>query len=253
MSTEEKFTKNVLIPMLHHVGYRRIRYVHGQDEHGRDLVFFDVDRLGMESLHAAQVKLGNIRGSEKRRIQSEIIPQLLEGLRQPYRDPETGKTHYVSRMYLIVSGEILGTAKGQLHALLERESNIVAVDRQTIDLLVNRDGIDTIFGFSGERGRGGISRGTKGPLPRLPMLSPGMVLEIPVEVKEHDFFTDAFEIADVSYSPIFRCQTVSLLVEGVSDELLQKLLDEIYASLRSTTAYLWEYWEMEIKDAGDEH
>jgi hypothetical protein len=249
--SEEEFTKGVLIPMLHHVGYQRIRYVHGHDEHGRDLVFFDIDRLGNEALHAAQVKLGNIKGSEKRKIQTEIVPQLLEGLRQPYRDPETGKTHYVTRMYLILSGEIGGTAKDQIHALLEREPNIVALDRQTIDLLVSRDGIETMFGISSSRGEVGMSTGTPGRLPRLPLLMPGMTLEVPVEVTEAGFYRDHLEIAYVSYSPVFRTQTVYLLIEKGTHVSHNKVLDEVYESLRRTTAFLWEYWEMASEDHSD--
>jgi hypothetical protein len=245
MPSEEEFTKQVLIPMLHHVGYRRIRYVHGQDEHGRDLVFFDIDRLGNESLHAAQVKVGNVRGTEKQKIQSEIVPQLLQGLRQPYRDPETGKTHYVTRMYLIISGEMVGTAKDQIHALLEREPNIVALDRQSIDLLVDRDGVETMFGISEKRGEGGMSTGTDGgKLPRLPLLLPGMSLEVSVQVKEAGFAADYFEIAYVSYSPVLRVQTVYLLLDRTSGVLQSRVLEEVYESLRQTTALLWEYWEI---------
>jgi hypothetical protein len=130
VNKEEQLTKYVVIPTLHHVGCSRIRYVHGTDEHGRDVVFFGRDRLGQESLYAAQVKLG-------------IIPQLREGLRAPYKDPETGRTHRVNRMYLIILGNMVGTARNQIHSLLESAPNIVAVDRQTIDLLSDREGVAT--------------------------------------------------------------------------------------------------------------
>lgn len=227
--------------MLHGVGYRRIRYVHGSDEHGRDIIFFDVDRLGQETLHAAQVKFGNIRGTQKSLIQTQITPQLLEGLRAPYRDPETGRTHHVSRMYLIVSGEILGTAKDQFHDLLSSQPNIVLIDRQAIDLLADRDGIDTIFAITPDRKRW-ISTGSEYGLPRLPMLSVGTDLEIGVHVEELDFYAEAFEITHVSYNPIHRVQEVRLHVPGITDKQIDVVHEAIYRSLRESSAVLWEVW-----------
>jgi hypothetical protein len=63
VNKEGEFTKYMVIPTLHQVGFTRIRYVHGMDEHRRDVVFFDRDRLGQESFHAAQVKFGDLRGT----------------------------------------------------------------------------------------------------------------------------------------------------------------------------------------------
>lgn len=241
--TEEEFTKTIIIPMLHHIGYRRIRYVHGIDEHGRDLLFFDQDRFGQETLQAAQVKLGNLKGSQKQKIQIEIAPQLQEGLRMPYRDPETGKTHQVSRMYLIISGEYLGTAKDQIHTILSDNPNIVALDRQTIDLLVTREGVETLFGVCTEKEEYMISCGNESGLPRLPLLSKGVSLEISVDLSEYDFYTECFEVQSVSYNPVFKNQTVYLAIDDQYKEIGSILIAEIYSSLKESSSFLWELWE----------
>jgi hypothetical protein len=240
VNKEEEFTKYMVIPTLHQVGFTRIRYVHGVDEHGRDVVFFDRDRLGQESFHAAQVKFGDLRGTQKAKIQRQIIPQLLEGLRAPYNDPETGRTHRVSRMYLIISGDMVGTARNQIYSLLESEPNIVAVDRQTLDLLSDRDGIVTRFAFTGKRNQPGRAFGSLRALPRLPLLTKGTWLEILVVVKEFDFFTELFEIDSVTYHPGLRHQEVTLFVPGLTEEFGERLSEALYESLHKINALFWQ-------------
>jgi hypothetical protein len=240
VNKEEEFTKYMVIPTLHQVGFTCIRYVHGMDEHGRDVVFFDRDRLGQESFHAAQVKFGDLRGTQKAKIQRQIIPQLLEGLRAPYSDPETGRTHRVSRMYLIISGDMVGTARNQIYSLLESEPNIVAVDRQTLDLLSNRDGIITMFGFTGKRNTPGWSSGSVHALPRLPLLTKGTALEIAVQIEEFDYFSEAFEIVHVTYHPNLRHQEVTLFVPGLTEELRECLSEAVYNSLHHFNALWWQ-------------
>ena len=80
---EEKFTTTFVLPLLRKVGFKRIRRVHGSDVFGRDIVCYDKDRLGMPIACAFQVKIGDIKGTQKKKIQNEIVPQLLEGLEHP--------------------------------------------------------------------------------------------------------------------------------------------------------------------------
>ncbi len=203
---EEQFTKRVVIPFLMRAGFYRIRYVHGQDERGRDLVFFDSDRLGQELLCAAQVKTGDISGKHKSLI-SDIIGQLDEGHRVHYLDPETGKTRRVGRMYLIISGLLVGGAKEQFHSALAERPNILVLDRQSIELFTDRRDYATTFELRVEQIGTGFFREFRKP-PRLPLLSRGTVLDIALVANR--YMARSLEVLRVEYDPILRSQHVIL-------------------------------------------
>ena len=42
---EKQFTLDTVIPLLKALGFQSVRYIHGTDEYGRDLVFYDSDRF----------------------------------------------------------------------------------------------------------------------------------------------------------------------------------------------------------------
>jgi len=62
-ASEQTVTLKVLVPLFHKLGYRGIRYTHGTNECGLDLVFYDVDRLGIRRYMGAQVKAEKIHKS----------------------------------------------------------------------------------------------------------------------------------------------------------------------------------------------
>ncbi len=235
--SEEKFTREFVIPLLRKLGYRRVRYTHGSDECGRDVVFLDKDRLGFDVICAAQVKLGDLKGTQKNRIHNDIVPQLLEGIRTPFHDYETGNTVRIHRMYLMVSGLLKGTAKQQIHALTEKEPNIFVVDKQSIDVFVGGDGFETMF--YAKTFTGNISRSLyMSRYPRLPMLAAGTWLEIMLEVeiagKLHD---TSIKILETSYDPLNRQQKVTIGIPTDEDEITDELADNIQRQLEEWFAY----------------
>ena len=249
---EEEFTKNLIMPLLRKVGFKRIRYVHGTDEYGRDVIFFDKDRLGLPIVCACQVKLGDIKGTQKRKIQNEIVPQLLEGLRTEYRNPETGESYNIQRMYLIISGRLIGTAKEQIYSLINKEPNIFVIDFQSIDLLSGGDGFETSFMYTVEGSNTSLFATLK-HTPRLPLLHKGMVLDITIDLEEYGY-TDYIEIVEVCYDPILREQTITikLPVEGNTElthsSELKKLADKkLNEWFESTGLFLSELIEFENK------
>ena len=253
--TEEQFTRRVVIPLLHRLGFKRIRYVHGSDEHGRDILFTEFDRFGVRLICAAQVKAGDIRGTQKSLIQKQIVPQLLEGLKTPYRDPDTGETVQINRMYLVLSGTLLGTAKDQFHAAFEHEPNILILDRNTIDLYYDRDGIETVFTFVSSRDLSGPMYGT-GHSPRnpmLPLMHAGTTLAIALSIDD-DTLIEEIEVLRVSYSPLFKSQEVYLYVpipnslQGNKDkchEFLGNLHQQLHSSIDDSTEVFLELLEFD--------
>ncbi|GEM_PF-1728766 len=53
---ENDMTKNVIIPLLKYLGYKKVEFYGGTNEEGKDIVFWEVSKLGVEKLHVAQVK-----------------------------------------------------------------------------------------------------------------------------------------------------------------------------------------------------
>ena len=228
--TEEEFTKTFVMPLLRKIGYQKIRYVHGVDECGRDVIFFDKDKLGFAVACACQVKIGDPKGTQKKKIQTEIVPQLLEGLRTEIRDPESGERFRVNRMYLFLSGRLVGTAKDQIYSLTSSEPNINVLDIQSIDVLSGGEGYDTLFMLQKRGSPYSYPAGLKFR-PRLPLLSKGMSLSIGMNLGE-GMYCDYIEISDVTFDPLLREQgvTIYLPVNG-KNEPSQEILDSAAAEL----------------------
>lgn len=51
---EKEFVLKRVIPLLKTLGFEHVRYLHGIDEFGRDIIFYDNDRFGIEKLFCAR-------------------------------------------------------------------------------------------------------------------------------------------------------------------------------------------------------
>jgi hypothetical protein len=101
---EKQFTLDTVIPLLKDLGFEGIRYTHGIDEYGRDLVFYDSDRFGFQRLFCGQVKYGNISGSASSTL-NKIIGQIEDGMKMPFFDTFLNEEKFPAGFYLIISGE----------------------------------------------------------------------------------------------------------------------------------------------------
>jgi len=63
---EERLTKEVVMPLLERKGFSRVRYCHGVDEFGRDVLFEEEDKWGSARYCAGQVKAVPIHGEAGR-------------------------------------------------------------------------------------------------------------------------------------------------------------------------------------------
>ena len=112
---EVEWTKEVLIPLLRRVGFRRVEFTHGILEAGRDVVFADYDKFGLQRYYAAQVKCGNLQARSETQEIRTIIDQVTNAYETPYRDVATGTEHCISDVYLIVNGKVTESAKQLLY------------------------------------------------------------------------------------------------------------------------------------------
>jgi hypothetical protein len=111
--SENDFIFKRVIPLLRKLGFQDVRYVHGVDEYGRDIIFYDKDRFGIQRLYAAQAKIGDISGST-RSVINGVISQTNDALEMPYYDPFRGEEKFVSGYYLIISGKYTRNAKEKI-------------------------------------------------------------------------------------------------------------------------------------------
>jgi hypothetical protein len=130
---EPTWTQRILRPLLGSLGFIKVDYVHGVDEHGRDVVFAEYDRFGLLRFYCAQVKVDAKLGTSRATGGlSGLLDQLRSAYAMPYMDPANGVRHRMSGVYLITRGSITSTAKQRLQE--ETGQWLHIVDGQQIDL-----------------------------------------------------------------------------------------------------------------------
>ena len=113
---EVSWIKESLMPIFRSLGFRRVDFVHGPLEAGRDLILADYDRFGLVKYYAVQVKAGDLRGRSDTQEIRIIVDQLRTAFETPYRDPLTGTEHKIAGVYLAVNGSITESARNIMYA-----------------------------------------------------------------------------------------------------------------------------------------
>jgi len=114
---EESFTREMVMPLLRRKGFTSVRYNHGSEENGIDVVCKDVDRLGQEEWIGVQVKRGDISGGAAAKL-GALLDQIKAGLSSPYFDPASGENKRIATFYVMCSGRIQESAKTKLRTQL---------------------------------------------------------------------------------------------------------------------------------------
>jgi len=107
---EDDFTIRYVLPIFK-ARYRGAYYNHGNDEYGRDILFWKIDEMGDRRDKGAQVKVGNITGSTT--SVQELISQARAAFSVPMID-ETSIERQICELYIITSGQIAENAKTQI-------------------------------------------------------------------------------------------------------------------------------------------
>lgn len=107
---EERFCKEVLEPLLNKMGFLSVRYVHGDDEYGRDFIFAEETRFNELRHYGLQAKRGKISGGTKSDIDT-ILSQIQDAFAMPYeKEPKAESKIYISTMIIAISGEFTRNA-----------------------------------------------------------------------------------------------------------------------------------------------
>lgn len=129
--SEVEFTQQYVIPMFRETGYNDVRYTGGNEEHGRDVTFYDFDRLRNREDMAAQVKVGDISGVNVTRT---VINEAIAAFENPFVDPYSHELRSIHVLYVITSGNITPYALQEIKNALERYPRIHFMDgRRVLD------------------------------------------------------------------------------------------------------------------------
>jgi hypothetical protein len=126
---ERDFTFKHVMPYFSELGYSNVKYTGGNEEHGRDVTFYDFDRCGNREDMAAQVKIGDIAGNE---IIRTVINESKSAYENPFIDITTHQERDIYKLYVVTSGKITGYAKQEIKNGLSDYPNIHFVDGETL-------------------------------------------------------------------------------------------------------------------------
>lgn len=132
--SENEFRKDILKPILFDLGYEDIKILHGRDEFGKDLVFKEFNRFGLTEWCGAVVKVGDIHGDTSKPTNNinTIVNQVRMCKETPYHHLNEGKL-YITKIYVITSGNFIGNAKQSLRYLIRDpsiEGSVFFIDKE---------------------------------------------------------------------------------------------------------------------------
>ncbi|MDD2537680.1 MAG: hypothetical protein PHU61_04310 [Candidatus Absconditabacteria bacterium] len=133
---EEEFTKMFLLPFFKELGYHDVRYTHGVDESGRDIVMKKRNELGEYRYVGVQAKYGNIdaRSGNTSGV-TTIIDQAKKCFTNEYEDSETNRRVRIAEYFIAVSGKITSQAVTEIMNIDPAyfKNNIHFLDREKIE------------------------------------------------------------------------------------------------------------------------
>ena len=143
-SSEDVITEEILLPLFHHLGFRRITHANHKDkslEYGKDIWMKYILPTSHNLYFGVQVKKGKIRSSAKPNESNiaEILSQIKMMLGHEIFDPEINKRRLVDHAIIVASGEITKQARNWLGGKLDasQRSQILFMEQKDIlDLFI---------------------------------------------------------------------------------------------------------------------
>ncbi|WKN41536.1 hypothetical protein [Tunicatimonas pelagia] len=138
--TDEKpFTLDVVLPLLRRMKFNFVKYTHGTNEYGKDIVFSEFSKFGQLKYHAMQVKPGNVGGGAKGKIKT-LIEQAESAFSIPYTGQESRDEMYISSFTFVISGKFSEEAKREvLYRVPEKlKGTIHFIDKEKVLELIER-------------------------------------------------------------------------------------------------------------------
>ena len=143
-SSEDVITKEILLPLFHHLGFQRITHANHEDkslEYGKDIWMKYILPTSHNLYFGVQVKKGKIRSSARPNESNiaELLSQIKMMLDHEIFDPEINKRRLVDHAIIVASGEITKQARNWLGGKLDasQRSQILFMEQKDIlDLFI---------------------------------------------------------------------------------------------------------------------
>ncbi len=135
---EESFTKLYVIPALQKLGMINVRYTHGIEEYGRDIVYQYYDNFKKMRYGSVQVKSGNISGNAKGKL-TEIIEQIGDSFSMPYKDISKRQEVNIEQVAIVCSGRYTNNAQNKILNKMLDGRYVVFFDGQDIKNMIQNN------------------------------------------------------------------------------------------------------------------
>lgn len=121
---EQQFRTEVIIPLLSKMGYLAPIEYHGNNEKGKDVICFDIDRLNEQRFLAVIAKTGDLSGSASSGSGlMNVLIQIQQSFDNPYENLYNMRQLHINEVWVMTTGRIVPAAQESVIATL-RKSNL---------------------------------------------------------------------------------------------------------------------------------
>jgi hypothetical protein len=142
---EKDFTNEIVIPLLHKMGFQRVESRHGPKEQGLDLnPFYMVNPFGVREYYGIQIKAVDIHGNASRRNGgniSEIFNQVTSAFDIKHEDIHEGTEYFIDHMIIVTCSKITENAKSQIHSKMSGKRKVICIDNTHLAELIKKHNI----------------------------------------------------------------------------------------------------------------
>jgi len=139
--SEAELRQDVIIPLLNRMDYYYPIENHGQGERGKDIIFYDKDKMGINRFYSAVVKKGDITGDiSSNRSFREVIYQIEQCFNISYKNVYEMDEVYVNHVLLITSGRVVSNSENSIFETLRKnnlDKNITIINREKLIYLID--------------------------------------------------------------------------------------------------------------------
>lgn len=138
--SEADLRRDVLIPLLGRLRYQSALEYHGPREHGKDILSFEIDRLGDRRYLAVVAKTGDLSGSASARDGlMNVLNQTEQCFNEPYLDLFGMRSVQIHEVWIVTAGRVVPGAADSVFGRLKK-SNLDKLTRiisgtQLVDLI----------------------------------------------------------------------------------------------------------------------
>lgn len=137
---EETFSKNLIIPLFRRLGFNEVKYNHGKDEFGIDILLSKTNELFLNEFWGIQVKKGKISGAANSFI-DKIIAQIDDAFNMPISILDSNNPVFISKFILVTDDCFSNNAIAKINSKIlspSMRNNLLFIDGDKIGFLLQK-------------------------------------------------------------------------------------------------------------------